>query len=184
MNAVAMDHKTTRMVAQGLGWFSLGLGIAELFAPRAVARWLGMRDGEQLIQSYGLREMAAGVGLLTSQNPRPWMIARTGGDAVDVATLAATFRRDNPKNVNVGIALAAVLGVTAVDAICTDRLCREKVHAVERRRQAVRDYSGRSGFRKPAHQMRGAARDFVVPRDFQIPEPLRPWTAERRAERV
>ena len=35
MNAVTMDQKTTRMVAQGLGWFSLGLGIAELFAPRA-----------------------------------------------------------------------------------------------------------------------------------------------------
>jgi len=175
MNAVAMDQKTTRMVAQGLGWFSLGLGIAELFAPRAVSRWLGMRDGEQLIQSYGLREMAAGIGLLTSQNPRPWMIARTGGDAVDIATLAATFRRDNPKNVNVGLALATMVGVTAVDAIYTERLCRAKVHAVERRRRAVRDYSNRSGFRKPPHEMRGAARDFEVPRDFRIPEPLRPW---------
>jgi hypothetical protein len=175
MNAIAMDHKTTRMVAQGLGWFSLGLGITELFAPRAVSRWLGMRDGEQLVQSYGLREMAAGIGLLTSQNPRPWMIARTGGDAIDIATLAATFRKDNPKNVNVGIALAAVLGVTAVDAICTERLCREKVHAVERRRRAVHDYSSRSGFRKSAHEMRGAARDFEVPRDFRTPEPLRPW---------
>jgi hypothetical protein len=177
MTALTLDDRTAHRVATGLGWFSLGLGFAELFAPRALARWLGMRDGEQLLRSYGLREVAAGVGLLASRNPRPWMIARTGGDAIDIATLLATFRRNNSKNANVALALGAVVGVTVLDAMCTDRLCREKVQAVRRRRQAVRDYSDRSGFSKPADQMRGAARDFEVPRDFRIPEPLRPYAA-------
>jgi hypothetical protein len=27
-----------------LGWFSIALGVTELVAPRALARWLGMRD--------------------------------------------------------------------------------------------------------------------------------------------
>jgi hypothetical protein len=177
MTALTLDHGLARRLATGLGWFSLGLGVAELAAPRAIARWLGMRDGEQLVRSYGLREVAAGVGLLASQNPRPWMIARTGGDAIDIATLVATFRKNNRKNANVALALGAVLGVTVLDAMCTDRLCREKVQAVRRRRQAVRDYSDRSGFKKPAHEMRGAASDFEVPRDFRIPEPLRPLQA-------
>jgi hypothetical protein len=172
-----VSRQTAHSLAQGLGWFSLGLGIAEVLAPRSLAKWLGMREGEHLLQSYGLREIAAGVGLLTAKNPRPWMIARTGGDAIDIATLIATFRRNNPKNLNVGLALAAVLGVTAVDAICTDELCREKVQAVRRRRQAVRDYSDRSGFPKPAQQMRGAASDFVVPEDYRTPKALEPWPA-------
>ena len=172
---LVLDPRSTRTLALGLGWFSLGLGIAEMFAPRTLARWLGMRDGEQLLQSYGLREMTAGVGLLTAQDPRPWIIARTGGDALDIATLIFTFRRNNDKNLNVALALAAVLGVTVADVICTDGLCREKVHAVRRRRQATRDYSHRSGFRRPAEEMRGAARDFTVPEDFRTPRPLRPF---------
>jgi hypothetical protein len=177
MTTLTMDHGTAHRISKGLGWFSLALGAAEIAAPRAIARWLGMRDGEQLIRSYGVREVAAGVGLLASQNPRPWMIARTGGDAIDIATLLATFRTNNTKNANVTLALGAVLGVTAVDAMVTDRLCRDKVQAVRRRRQAVRDYGGRSGFNRPAHEMRGAASDFEVPRDFRIPEPLRPYAA-------
>jgi hypothetical protein len=177
MTALTLDHTTAQRMATGLGWFSLALGFAELAAPRALAHWLGMRDGEQLVRSYGLREVAAGVGLLASHNPRPWMIARTGGDTIDIATLLATFRRNNRKNANVALALGAVVGVTVLDAMVTDRLCREKVHAVRRRRQAVRDYSDRSGFNKPAREMRGAASDFEVPRDFRIPEPLRPYAA-------
>jgi hypothetical protein len=175
MNGVALDRKTINMAAQGLGWFSLGLGMAQLFAPHVLARWLGLREGENLLRSYGVREVTAGIGLLTSQNPRPWMIARTGGDAIDIATLLATFRRNNDNNMNVALALAAVLGVTVVDAMLTDHLCREKVQAVRRRRQATRDYSGRSGFRKPPGEMRGAAReDFKMPEDFRTPPALQP----------
>lgn len=172
---LVLDRRSTHALAKGLGWFSVGLGLAELCAPRPLARWLGMRDGEALLRSYGLRELTAGIGLLTARDPRPWIIARTGGDALDLATLALTFRRDNDKNLNVGLALAAVLGVTMADVVCTDGLCREKVRAVERRRVATRDYSRRSGFRRPPEEMRGAARDFNVPEDFRTPSPMRPF---------
>ena len=171
---LVLDRRSTHALAKGLGWFSLGLGIAEVIAPRSIARWLGMRDAENLLRSYGLREVLAGLGLLIAEDPRPWIIARTGGDAVDLATLVFTFRRNNPNNLNVGLALAAVLGVTLADVVCTDGLCREKVHAVRRQREATRDYSRRSGFRRPAEEMRGAASDFSVPEDFRTPRPLRP----------
>ncbi len=174
MNALTLDRTSTSMLAQGLGWFSLGLGAAEVFAPQAVARFLGMRDGVRLIQSYGVREMGAGIGLLTAQNAKPWMISRVGGDAIDIATLLAGFRKKNPKNVNVAFALAAVLGVTVADVICTLSLNKHQQQLLARQKQAARDYSRRSGFSKPAHEMRGAARDFAVPEDFRTPKALRP----------
>lgn len=177
MTQAALDRKSTGMLAQGLGWFSLGLGTTELFAPQAVARFLGMRDGTALIQAYGLREMAAGIGLLTSQNAMPWMMSRVGGDVMDLATLAAGFRKDNPKNANVALALAAVLGVTVADVVCMRGLNKHRQQMLARQKQAARDYSRRSGFPKPAQEMRGAARDFVVPEDFRTPKLLRPLDA-------
>ena len=175
MTQAALDRTSANMLAQGLGWFSLGLGTAELLAPQAVARFLGMRDGTTLIQSYGLREIAAGVGLLTAKNAKPWMVSRVGGDVIDIATLAATFGKDNPKKANVALTLAAVLGVTAADIVCTQSLQRHQQQMLARRKQAVRDYSRRSGFSKPAHEMRGAAIGHVlIPEDFRTPKALRP----------
>jgi hypothetical protein len=33
---------TAHSMARGLGWFSIGLGVAEVLAPRALTRCLGM----------------------------------------------------------------------------------------------------------------------------------------------
>ena len=44
-----------------------------------------------------------------------------------------------------------------------------------RRRRSAIDYHRRTGFPKPPEQMRGAARDFEVPRDMRTPEALRPF---------
>ena len=38
-------------LAQGLGWFSIGLGVAELVAPEQLARFLGMEEHTQLIRA-------------------------------------------------------------------------------------------------------------------------------------
>src|SRR5690554_3351626 len=50
-----------RSLANGLGLFSIGLGLAELLAPKTLARSLGMEGQERLLQAYGLRELG-GVG--------------------------------------------------------------------------------------------------------------------------
>ena len=36
-------------IARGLGWFSIGLGLAEILMPRAMARGLNMRGREQVL---------------------------------------------------------------------------------------------------------------------------------------
>lgn len=164
---------TTLGLVQGLGWFSLGLGLAELLAPHAVSRSLGLRGQEKLIASYGAREIVTGIGILAARDPAPWIWGRVAGDALDIGTLAGGLAMGNGRERgNAGLAIAAVAGVTLLDVLCGRALAARKTN--ERKRLA-RDYGDRRGMPRPAEAMRGAARDFEVPRDFRIPEPLRPW---------
>ncbi|MFZ4410702.1 MAG: hypothetical protein ACOYOH_25385 [Paracraurococcus sp.] len=162
-------------VARGLGWFSLGLGLTELLAPQLVTRSLGLRGQEKLIASHGAREIATGIGLLAARDPTPWLWGRVAGDALDLGTLAGGLVAGRGRERgNAGLALAALAGVTLLDVLCGRALsARRRVT----RQRSGRDYGGRRGMPKPAGAMRGAARDFAVPRDFRIPEPLRPWTS-------
>ena len=93
------------------------------------------------------------------------------GDALDAATLTPRLR-DNPKSGNVSLALAVAAGVTALDIYCGQSLSREDANP----HLPLRDYRDRSGLPRAPHQMRGAAADFVVPRDMRTPEAMRPYT--------
>lgn len=78
-----------RAPARALGWFSIGVGLAELAMPRAVARAAGMPNLPALTRIHGLREIGTGVGILTSRNPSLWLWVRVAGAALDVATVGA-----------------------------------------------------------------------------------------------
>lgn len=162
----------TDTLARGLGLFSIALGIAEVAAPRALARALGMKGQEGLIAGYGVREIATGIGILASKDPTPWIWGRVAGDGLDLATLATALEGNNPKKGNVGIAMAAVAGVTALDVYCAQTLSRESPHPLP----PMQDYSDRTGYPRGIEQSHGAARDFEVPSDFRTPEALRPYT--------
>lgn len=156
--------------ARGLGWFSIALGLAEVLMPRMIARTLGLSN-PAMVRFYGVREIATGVAILAADDPTPWIGARMAGDALDMATLVPALQPGAPRRGSAIAAVATVASVTAVDAATTAAL------RAERRRQAepVYDYSDRSGFPKPAHEMRGAAlADFEMPRDMRGPEALRP----------
>jgi hypothetical protein len=175
------DGASTRMLAQGLGWFSVGLGLAETLAPHALARWLGMERHTGLIRAYGVRELAAGIGILGSSRREPWLWGRVAGDALDLATLAPGLSSDNRQRSNVGIAVAAVVGVTLLDILCARALGNPGSHGADRHARRARhlwDYSHRSGLPRSPGVMRGAARDFEVPKDMRIPEPLRPYATQ------
>lgn len=161
-----------RNFAYGLGWFSIGLGAMKLMAPGALARALGMRGSEMLLQAYGLREIANGVAILASNDPTPWVWARVGGNGLDLATLASAYRDDNPRKGDVGLAMAAVGAVTALDAACAAALSAGVGQAPDR----VYDYGDRSGMPLPPLAMRGVAADYAPPRDFRTPEALRPYS--------
>ncbi|MGO4387419.1 cyclase dehydrase [Microvirga sp. 2YAF29] len=169
----------TDTLARGLGLFSIALGIAEVVAPRTLARALGMKGQEGLIAGYGVREIATGIGILASKDPTPWIWGRVAGDGLDLATLATALEGDNPKKSNVGIAMAAVAGVTALDVYCAQTLSRETPHPLP----PLQDYSDRTGYPSGIEQSHGAARDFEVPRDFRIPDALRPYTQPELPQR-
>jgi uncharacterized membrane protein len=114
-------------IANALGWFSLGLGAAEIAAPGTIASLAGVRTdsgGRALLRSpaYGMREAATGVGLLTQPDKSSWLWTRVMGDAIDIGTLiwALGSRRNDRKRV--AAALVAVIGVTAVDVLCAQKL--------------------------------------------------------------
>src|SRR3954454_14162447 len=70
-------------LAKALGWFSLGLGLAELVAPHAITRALGMQGKEGLIRAYGAREILAGVVSL-SPDKQAGLWSRLAGDGLDI----------------------------------------------------------------------------------------------------
>jgi hypothetical protein len=181
VNAVANQQNgrsngSAMALARGLGWFSIGLGLTEMLTPKMLTEQLGMEGKESLLRFYGAREMAAGLGILMSDNPRPWIWGRVAGDALDLATLATGLDKQNPRKGNVAIALAAVAGVTALDCITAEALTGTS--------RAVPDYSDRRGLPRPPEEMRGAARkDFTPPRDMRTPDTLRPFTSQSASER-
>ncbi|MGG5820272.1 hypothetical protein [Falsiroseomonas sp. HW251] len=150
-------------LARALGWFSIGLGLAELFAPRQFTRALGMEGSETLVRSYGLREIGHGI-LSLSPDKTTGLWSRVGGDALDILTLATAYRPDNPKRDNVGLALAAVAGITLLDVVGAQAVTsRHRRTGGDRQR-----YRDRSGFPQGARNARGAARkDFRTPPDMQ-----------------
>ena len=97
-----------------------------------------------------------------------------GGDLLDAATLLAGRKPRNARNDNLRLALFAVIGIAALDLICAQTLSATQPVQVATRR--LPDYRNRSGLPRPPAAMRGAARDFRVPRDMRIPEAMRPYT--------
>jgi uncharacterized membrane protein len=114
-------------LTQSLGWFSIALGAAEVFAPQAVARVIGLDEREHttLLRSYGLRELAAGIGIISRPKPTYWMWNRVIGDAVDLASLGKAMRSPGTNKRKLTGATIAVLGVTALDIICSVALTSE-----------------------------------------------------------
>lgn len=153
--------KPADRVGRALGWFSMGLGLTELLAPKAVTRWLGVEGNEGLVRAYGAREIASGV-LCLSVNNDYGAYSRVAGDAIDLASLAAAYRDDNPKKANVGIAMAAVAGIAIIDALAGRSI--RSLH--NRKGEPIRDYSDRSGFPKGISYSRGKASG-RVPQDYR-----------------
>src|SRR3954454_7790290 len=76
-------------LADGLGWFSIALGLGELLAPGTMSSVVGAKNRHgALMRFLGLREIAAGVMILSgARTAGCW--SRVGGDLMDLALLGA-----------------------------------------------------------------------------------------------
>ncbi len=131
-------------LADGLGWFSLALGVVEVVAPRAITTACGLRGLEPLVRLFGLRELAVGAGLLSA--PRTarsaWLSARVAGDALDIATVM--LFRGRHRSGSGAVTLALLAGVLAVDALAARRARQAEMDA-----EAAPEPTGRDTWRHP-----------------------------------
>jgi uncharacterized membrane protein len=119
-----VDEGTERL-ARGLGWFGIGLGLAEVLSPQAVARLIGAEEESTgTLRAFGFREVASGLGILNQRRPQVWLWSRVAGDAMDLSFLLKQMGSENTKKSRLAMATAAVLGVTALDVICSQRVTR------------------------------------------------------------
>jgi hypothetical protein len=105
-------------LAQFLGWFSIGLGTAQLLAPKMVCRLVGASGqgaSRTVMRLMGLRELTQGVGILTRPRPTAWLWSRVAGDWVDLSLLALTAVKN--RRARTAFAIANVLAVTMPDIL-------------------------------------------------------------------
>jgi uncharacterized membrane protein len=117
--------RDARRLAEGLGWLGLGLGVAAVAAPRAIAGVLGVKNTDStrsILRVVGLREVVSGAGILTQPRPAGWLWSRVAGDLLDLALLLAAMTSPRARRTRVLSATAAVAGVTALDLLASRRL--------------------------------------------------------------
>ncbi len=136
------DDRSERL-ARGLGWFSLGLGLTQLAAPRGVARMIGLRGDDEhrnAMVAIGVREIATGIGILTQRRPTGGVWSRVGGDVMDLALLGRALNSNRNDRNRVAVATVAVAGVTLLDVLAGRRLSHEtNGHGEQARAGEARD---------------------------------------------
>jgi uncharacterized membrane protein len=120
--AAARYAPSDRQLGQLVGLLSVGLGLAELLAPRALGRAVGVGDHPTIIRMLGVRGIVTGLGMLTQRAAGTWAWARVAGDAMDLALLGAAASSPDADPRRIAAATASVLGVAALDAYAGQRL--------------------------------------------------------------
>ena len=138
---------------RGLGYFSIGLGLAELLAPGQVSRGAGMRRQNYFLRGSGL----SGNRLLASASSLQAILGLGSGVASrgacsDVANVAVTTDRRKPVRSGHPLQLCSAWGCWIY--IAPFNLSPNKAAPAS---GTNRDYSRRSGFPRGIEQMRGAA---------------------------
>ena len=71
------SHADRESINRSLALFSLGLGITQLLAPRALGRAIGVGEHRATVMRLcGVREIASGVGMLSGRAPAAFAMAR------------------------------------------------------------------------------------------------------------
>jgi uncharacterized membrane protein len=138
--AVQVRVRDKDSLAVSLGWFSIGLGAAQIAAPRALCRLIGANtDGAapRLMRLMGVREITHGTGILVRPRPTMWMWSRVAGDVLDLSLLGVTAAKN--RRARTAFALANVLVVTAADVYESRFLSQRKgpVRSARLTRKAV-----------------------------------------------
>ena len=117
MAGTAANNGKSMALARSLGWFSIGLGLAEILRPGDLAEFIGVPKRRKLIQIMGAREIASGVLILAQRRPVAGLWSRVAGDAADLALLGTAMQSRRAQRDRIIAATAAVAGVTLLDVL-------------------------------------------------------------------
>lgn len=128
-NGAGLAREPAERRSVALGWFSIGLGLAQILAPERVARLAGASPKDSTrgtMLAVGLREITCGVGILAQPQSAGWLWARVAGDLMDLVLLGRTLSSPEAHRGNALASTAAVVGVTLLDAKTAMDLGRER----------------------------------------------------------
>jgi len=115
-------------LADFLGVFSIGLGLAQFLAPEGMSKICGIKDAEgnrSLMRALGAREISHGVAILSRQQPEKAVWSRVAGDALDLALLGKVIANPENHRGRALFATANVLAVTALDVMAARTLSQQ-----------------------------------------------------------
>ena len=116
-------------MADFLGYFSIGLGLAEFLAPQLMSRVIGIKHPSErnrtTMRLMGLREIGHGLAILSNQHPEKAVWSRVAGDALDLALLGGTLANEENDRGRTLFATANVLAVTALDVMTARQLSQQ-----------------------------------------------------------
>jgi uncharacterized membrane protein len=115
-------------LADFLGVFSIGLGLAQFIAPVGMSKICGINDAEGnkgLMRALGAREISHGVAILSRQQPEKAVWSRVAGDALDLALLGKAMANPDNHRGRTLFATANVLAVTALDVMAAKTLSKQ-----------------------------------------------------------
>jgi uncharacterized membrane protein len=129
MATVTVRAREKDNLAEFLGWFSMGLGTAEVTAPKAMCKVVGADPAgaaPRVMRLMGLRELLQGVGILSSPRPTKWLWLRVAGDGLDLSLLGLAAARHPDRRGRAAFAIANVLAVTVPDVLESLHLARKQ----------------------------------------------------------
>lgn len=135
---------STIKAARLLGWTSIAVGVTELAATKWLEEEMGVDDHDGLIRGYGVREIAAGVMILSQPGLNKQLAAglwsRVVGDAMDIFTIAQASQTTQNRR-GLSSILTIVLAVTGLDVLVATRtqldLAKAKAVAMRARQRVT-----------------------------------------------
>jgi hypothetical protein len=111
-------------LARGLGWVSIGVGLAVIAAPVPLMQAFGLGDRPNLGRFLGVRDLVLGAGILRGQNVGVWLRGRGIADALDGALILGGAATGDFRRYRAPIGLAAAGGFSALSFWLARRLER------------------------------------------------------------
>jgi uncharacterized membrane protein len=113
-------ERNSRRIGAAIAIGSIGLGIAEILAPRLLSRVIGIRQTaatSTVMRVCGVREIVVGLGMLVQPQRALWAWARVAEDALDVALLYSMTQSRGNNRALVSASMALTTGALALDAL-------------------------------------------------------------------